>query len=94
MAATGRNGSQASLHVVLQEMGGVGRSFIPAILDQYSRTKPAKVHCVMKARNRAPSFFLPRCSAPPRPVRISLSGIERSWRERGSSASVTGKRNG
>ncbi len=38
--------TQASVHVVLQGKGGVGKSFVPAILAQYFRTKPAPVHCL------------------------------------------------
>ena len=40
------NGSKASVHVVLQGKGGVGKSFISAILAQYFRTKSAPVHCL------------------------------------------------
>src|ERR1700728_694253 len=40
------NGSVASVHLVLQGKGGVGKSFVSAILAQYFRTKSAPVHCV------------------------------------------------
>jgi hypothetical protein len=40
------NGTQASVHVVLQGKGGVGKSFVSAILAQYFRTKSAPVHCL------------------------------------------------
>src|SRR5450432_3896839 len=41
-----KNITQASVHVVLQGKGGVGKSFISAILAQYFRTKSAPVHCL------------------------------------------------
>src|SRR5450432_1103610 len=41
-----KNSTQASVHVVLQGKGGVGKSFISAILAQYFRTKSAPVHCL------------------------------------------------
>jgi hypothetical protein len=41
-----KNGTQASVHVVLQGKGGVGKSFVSAILAQYFRTKSAPVHCL------------------------------------------------
>ena len=37
---------QASVHLVLQGKGGVGKSFVSAILAQYFRTKSAPVHCL------------------------------------------------
>jgi adenylylsulfate kinase-like enzyme len=40
------NGTKASVHVVLQGKGGVGKSFVSAILAQYFRTKAAPVHCL------------------------------------------------
>ena len=40
------NGSVASVQLVLQGKGGVGKSFVSAILAQYFRTKSAPVHCV------------------------------------------------
>ncbi len=40
------NGTPASVHIVLQGKGGVGKSFISAILAQYFRTKTAAVHCM------------------------------------------------
>jgi len=40
------NGSVASVHLVLQGKGGVGKSFVSAILAQYFRTKSAPVHCM------------------------------------------------
>ena len=40
------NGTQASVHLVLQGKGGVGKSFVSAILAQYFRTKSARVHCM------------------------------------------------
>src|ERR1700691_5970014 len=40
------NGMQASVHLVLQGKGGVGKSFVSAILAQYFRTKSAPVHCL------------------------------------------------
>src|SRR3984885_15289559 len=40
------NGPPASVHVVLQGKGGVGKSFVSAILAQYFRTKSAPVHCL------------------------------------------------
>src|SRR5580658_361385 len=40
------NGTKASVHVVLQGKGGVGKSFVSAILAQYFRTKSAPVHCL------------------------------------------------
>src|SRR5580692_8513213 len=43
---TSTNGAQASVHVVLQGKGGVGKSFVSAILAQYFRTKSAPVHCL------------------------------------------------
>lgn len=41
-----KNGTQASVHVVLQGKGGVGKSFVSAVLAQYFRTKSASVHCL------------------------------------------------
>ena len=41
-----KNGTQPSVHVVLQGKGGVGKSFVSAILAQYFRTKSAPVHCL------------------------------------------------
>lgn len=43
---TTSNGAQASVHIILQGKGGVGKSFVSAILAQYFRTKPAPVHCL------------------------------------------------
>src|ERR1700679_3549989 len=43
---TNGNGTQASVHLVLQGKGGVGKSFVSAILAQYFRTKSARVHCM------------------------------------------------
>lgn len=43
---TDTNGVQASVHVVLQGKGGVGKSFVSAILAQYFSTKSAPVHCL------------------------------------------------
>jgi len=40
------NGPMASVHLVLQGKGGVGKSFVSAILAQYFRTKSAPVHCM------------------------------------------------
>ena len=40
------NGTSASVHLVLQGKGGVGKSFVSAILAQYFRTKSAPVHCL------------------------------------------------
>ena len=40
------NGTVASVHLVLQGKGGVGKSFVSAILAQYFRTKSAPVHCL------------------------------------------------
>ena len=40
------NGSLASVHLVLQGKGGVGKSCVSAILAQYFRTKSAPVHFV------------------------------------------------
>src|ERR1700683_3592924 len=42
----GGNGTVASVHLVLQGKGGVGKSFVSAILAQYFRTKSAPVHCL------------------------------------------------
>jgi hypothetical protein len=41
-----KTGTQASVHVVLQGKGGVGNSFVSAILAQYFRAKAAPVHCL------------------------------------------------
>jgi cellulose biosynthesis protein BcsQ len=41
-----KNGTQASVHGVLQGKGGVGKSFVSAILAQYFRTKSAPVYCL------------------------------------------------
>src|ERR1700680_519175 len=41
-----KNGTPASVHMVLQGKGGVGKSFISAILAQYFLTKSAPVHCL------------------------------------------------
>ena len=38
--------TQPSVHVVLQGKGGVGKSFVSAILAQYFQTKSAPVHCL------------------------------------------------
>ena len=43
---TSGNGTAASVHLVLQGKGGVGKSFVSAILAQYFRTKSAPVHCL------------------------------------------------
>jgi hypothetical protein len=43
---TASNATQASVHIILQGKGGVGKSFVSAILAQYFRTKPAPVHCL------------------------------------------------
>jgi len=43
---TTSNGAQTSVHIILQGKGGVGKSFVSAILAQYFRTKPAPVHCL------------------------------------------------
>src|SRR5580704_6424507 len=40
------NGTSASVHLVLQGKGGVGKSFVSAILAQYFRTKPVPVNCL------------------------------------------------
>jgi hypothetical protein len=40
------NGASASVHLVLQGKGGVGKSFVAAILAQYFRTKSAPVQCM------------------------------------------------
>ena len=40
------NGNPTSVHLVLQGKGGVGKSFVSAILAQYFRTKSAPVHCL------------------------------------------------
>lgn len=37
--------SQSTVHIVLQGKGGVGKSFIAAILAQYFRSKSSSVHC-------------------------------------------------
>jgi cellulose biosynthesis protein BcsQ len=41
-----KNEVQSSVHVVLQGKGGVGKSFVSAILAQYFRTKSEQVHCL------------------------------------------------
>ena len=41
-----KNEAQPSVHVILQGKGGVGKSFISAILAQYFRMKSAPVHCL------------------------------------------------
>ena len=46
------NGTQASVHLVLQGKGGVGKSFVSAILAQYFRTKSARVHCMDIRKDR------------------------------------------
>ena len=43
---TSANGALASVHLVLQGKGGVGKSFVSAILAQYFRTKSGPVHCL------------------------------------------------
>ena len=43
---TSGNGTAASVHLILQGKGGVGKSFVSAILAQYFRTKSAPVHCL------------------------------------------------
>ena len=45
-ADTNGNGAVASVHLVLQGKGGVGKSFVSSILAQYFRTKSAPVHCL------------------------------------------------
>jgi septum formation inhibitor-activating ATPase MinD len=40
------NGNPASVHLVLLGKGGVGKSFVSAILAQYFRAKSAPVHCL------------------------------------------------
>src|SRR4030088_3002508 len=40
------NGTLASVRLVLQGKGGVGKSFVSAILAQYFRTKSTLVHCL------------------------------------------------
>ena len=40
------NGTLASVHLVLQGKGGVGKSFVSSILAQYFRTKSVPVHCM------------------------------------------------
>jgi hypothetical protein len=37
---------QPAVHLVLQGKGGVGKSFVAAILAQYFKTKTAQVHCL------------------------------------------------
>ena len=41
-----KNETKASVHMVLQGKGGVGKSFISAILAQYFQTKSGPVHCL------------------------------------------------
>jgi Mrp family chromosome partitioning ATPase len=43
------NGASASVHLVLQGKGGVGKSFVAAILAQYFRTKSVLVQCNFRA---------------------------------------------
>jgi hypothetical protein len=43
---TSGNGTVASVHLVLQGKGGVGKSFVSSILAQYFRTKSAPVYCL------------------------------------------------
>lgn len=43
---TASDGTQTSVHLILQGKGGVGKSFVSAILAQYFRTKPGPVHCI------------------------------------------------
>ncbi len=45
-ADTNGIGAVASVHLVLQGKGGVGKSFVSSILAQYFRTKSAPVHCL------------------------------------------------
>jgi hypothetical protein len=45
-AEIGGNGTAASVHLVLQGKGGVGKSFVSSILAQYFRTKSAPVYCL------------------------------------------------
>ena len=45
-ADTNGNGAVATVHLVLQGKGGVGKSFVSSILAQYFRTKSAPVHCL------------------------------------------------
>jgi len=40
------NGTKASVHIVMQGKGGVGKSFGSSILAQYIRTKSAPVRCL------------------------------------------------
>jgi hypothetical protein len=51
---TSGNGTAASVHLVLQGKGGVGKSFVSAILAQYFRTKSAPVHCLDFWQKSAP----------------------------------------
>jgi len=54
---TSGNGTVASVHLVLQGKGGVGKSFVSSILAQYFRTKSAPVYCLdtdpVRRRNRS-----------------------------------------
>lgn len=43
---TNGNATQASVHLVLQGKGGVGKSFVSSILAQYFRSKSESVHCL------------------------------------------------
>ena len=43
---TSGNETTASVHLVLHGKGGVGKSFVSAILAQYFRTKSASTHCL------------------------------------------------
>ena len=60
-ADTNGNGAVASVHLVLQGKGGVGKSFVSSINTQYFRTKSAPLHCLdsmhaVAARIRAEEF--------------------------------------
>jgi len=43
---TNGNGHPAAAHFILQGKGGVGKSYVSAILAQYFQRKAARVHCV------------------------------------------------
>ena len=44
--ASNGNGQQVSVHLVLQGKGGVGKSFVSAILAQYFRKRSGTLHCL------------------------------------------------
>ena len=52
------NGTVASVHLVLQGKGGVGKSFVSAILAQYFRTKAAPVHCLVEKACHGDGVFI------------------------------------